>query len=162
MAKQDAKPVHPGKILREQFMKPLNLSQYRLAKELGISPIRVNQIIHETRAITADTAIRLGCLFNMDASFWMNLQSQYDLEEALKATYADIQQRVKPLNLKPNKAAPAKTTKTKARKKPHIATRYARPKTAETSLAVLPDFSTLMKKIDRFTLNLTVDKKPRK
>ena len=74
------KPIHPGEILREEFMKPLGLTQYRLAKDISVPPHRINEIFHEKRAITVDTALRLGRYFGNSARFWMNLQSRYDLE----------------------------------------------------------------------------------
>jgi addiction module HigA family antidote len=73
-------PIHPGEILLEEFLEPLEISQYRLAKSISVSPRRINEIIHGQRAITADTALRLGRFFKMSAEFWLNLQSHYDLE----------------------------------------------------------------------------------
>lgn len=73
-------PVHPGEVLFEEFLKPMEISQYRLAKDTGLAPRRVNEIVHGKRAITANTALRLGRYFNVPAQFWMNLQSHYDLE----------------------------------------------------------------------------------
>ncbi|OAI46492.1 XRE family transcriptional regulator [Gammaproteobacteria bacterium SCGC AG-212-F23] len=94
MAKKNLSPIHPGEILFEEFMKPMGISQYRLAKELHIGAIRINEIIHGKRSITADTAIRLGRYFNMEAKFWMNLQASYDLDKAMidsrKAIYREI------------------------------------------------------------------------
>ena len=75
-------PVHPGKILFEEFLKPMGISQYRLAKDTSVPPRRFNEIVHQKRAITADTALRLGIFFNMSPHFWMNLQSRYELEKA--------------------------------------------------------------------------------
>ncbi len=72
--------ITPGEILDEDFLKPLGLSQYRLARDIGVPPRRINEIIKGQRAITADTALRLGRYFNMSAQFWLNLQSHYDLE----------------------------------------------------------------------------------
>jgi addiction module HigA family antidote len=72
--------VTPGEILEEDFLKPMGLSQYRLAKDIGVSARRINEIIKGERTITADTALRLGRFFNMSAQFWLNLQSHYDLE----------------------------------------------------------------------------------
>jgi addiction module HigA family antidote len=72
--------ITPGEILEEDFLKPMNLSQYRLAKDIGVPPRRINEIIQGQRAITADTALRLGRYFKMSAQFWLNLQSHYDLE----------------------------------------------------------------------------------
>ena len=75
-------PIHPGKILLEDFLKPMHISQYRLAKDISVSARRINEIVHEKRAITADTALRLSRFFNMSAQFWMNLQSRFELEQA--------------------------------------------------------------------------------
>ena len=80
MDKREFPPIHPGEILLEDFLKPMNLSQYSVARSLGVPPRRINEIVHGKRAITADTALRLGRFFNMEAQFWMNLQSRYDLE----------------------------------------------------------------------------------
>lgn len=82
MTKRDFPPIHPGEILLEDFLKPMALSQYSVAQSLGVPPRRINEIVHGQRAITADTALRLGRFFNMEAQFWMNLQSRYDLEVA--------------------------------------------------------------------------------
>ncbi len=76
--------VHPGEILREEFMRPLGLTSYQLAKQLHISAPRVNDIVLERRAISADTAIRLARYFGGDAQTWMNLQAAYDLVQASK------------------------------------------------------------------------------
>lgn len=72
--------VTPGEILAEEFLKPLGISAYRLAKDIGIPASRVAEIIHGRRSITADTALRLGLYFNMEAQFWLNLQTGYDLD----------------------------------------------------------------------------------
>lgn len=74
-------PIHPGKILLEEFLQPLGITQYRLAKDTSVPPRRINEIIHQKRSITADTALRLGKFFNMSPHFWMNLQSRYELEK---------------------------------------------------------------------------------
>jgi addiction module HigA family antidote len=73
-------PVHPGEILLEEFLKPLEVSQYRLAKETGVPPRRINEIVHGQRRISADTALRLARYFGTSERFWMNLQIRYDLE----------------------------------------------------------------------------------
>ena len=73
-------PIHPGEILKEEFLEPMGISQYRLAKDISVSPRRINEIVHGKRAITADTALRLGRFFNMSPQFWLNLQTRYDLE----------------------------------------------------------------------------------
>ena len=75
-------PIHPGEILNEEFLRPLNLSQYRLAKAIGVDPRRIHAIVHGQRAITAETALLLARYFGNSAAFWMGLQSQYDLETA--------------------------------------------------------------------------------
>lgn len=80
MDKREFPPIHPGEILLEDFLKPMNLSQYAVAQSLGVPPRRINEIVHGKRGITADTALRLGRFFNMEAQFWMNLQGRYDLE----------------------------------------------------------------------------------
>ena len=72
--------VHPGEILIEEFLKPLNISQYRLAKEISVPPRRINEIVHGLRAITPDTALRLSRYFGLSERFWINLQTRYDLE----------------------------------------------------------------------------------
>ena len=75
-------PVHPGEVLLEDFMKPLGLSQYRLAQDLGVPALRISQIVHGKRAVTADTALRLARYFGTSANVWMRLQARYDLEVA--------------------------------------------------------------------------------
>ena len=74
------KPIHPGEILDKEFLEPLNVSQYRLALDIGVPPRRINEIVHGTRGITADTALRLGHYFGMTPQFWMNLQARFDLQ----------------------------------------------------------------------------------
>lgn len=81
MKKKNLMLIHPGKILLEEFMKPMNITQYKLAQRLHVSAIRISEIIRGKRSITADTAIRSGRFFKMEAKFWMNLQSAYDLEK---------------------------------------------------------------------------------
>lgn len=73
-------PVHPGEILLTEFLEPLGISQYRLAKDISVSARRINEIVHEIRAITADTALRLSRYFGTSERFWLNLQTRYDLE----------------------------------------------------------------------------------
>ena len=82
MKKKDMAPIHPGTILLEEFLQPMGISQYRLAKDTSVPARRINEIVHGKRSITADTALRLGKFFNMTPQFWMNLQSRYDLEVA--------------------------------------------------------------------------------
>ena len=73
-------PIHPGEILMEEFLKPLGISQYRLAKDINVPARRINEIVHGKRSITADTALRLPRYFNLSERFWLNLQARYDLE----------------------------------------------------------------------------------
>ena len=74
-------PVHPGELLLQDFLKPMGISQYRLAKGIGVPARRINEIVNGQRGITADTALRLGRYFGMAPEFWMNLQGHYDLEQ---------------------------------------------------------------------------------
>ncbi len=73
-------PIHPGEIIMEEFLEPMEISQYRLAKNISVPPRRINEIVHGKRSITADTALRLGRFFGMSPQFWLNLQTRYDLE----------------------------------------------------------------------------------
>ena len=73
-------PIHPGEVLLADFLEPLALSQYRLAHSLSVPPRRINEIVHGTRAITADTALRLARFFGTSEQFWLNLQTRHDLE----------------------------------------------------------------------------------
>ena len=73
-------PVHPGEVLLEEFMKPLGVSQYRVAKDVAVHARRINQIVHGKRSVTADTALRLARYFGTSDQFWLNLQAHYDLE----------------------------------------------------------------------------------
>ncbi|MYA34879.1 MAG: HigA family addiction module antidote protein [Gemmatimonadales bacterium] len=75
-------PFHPGEVLLEEFLEPMGISQYRLAKDIGVAPGRINQIVHGRRAITANTALRLSHYFGTSARFWLNLQTGYDLDMA--------------------------------------------------------------------------------
>ncbi len=80
MAGKHIAPIHPGEILMEEFLRPLQISQYRLAKDITVPPRRVNEIVHGKRAISADTALRLSRYFGTTDRFWLNLQTGYDLE----------------------------------------------------------------------------------
>src|SRR5580700_9028468 len=77
--KKQLAPVHPGEILNEEFLKPMKISQYRVALDIHVSARRINEIVHGLRGISADTALRLGRYFGVSAQFWLNLQTQYDL-----------------------------------------------------------------------------------
>ena len=79
MTKRDFDPIHPGEILLEEFLRPMGVSQYRLAKDISVAQRRISEITQGKRSITADTALRLGRYFGMEAQFWLNLQSRYDL-----------------------------------------------------------------------------------
>ncbi len=88
-------PIHPGEHLAE-FLAELGVSQYRLAKEIHVPPRRINEIVHGKRAITADTALRLGRFFGMEPGFWMNLQTRYDMEQVAEALGGKLDE-VRPL-----------------------------------------------------------------
>lgn len=90
MTKRDFQPIHPGEILLEEFLRPMEISQYRLAKDISVPQRRISEIVQGRRAITADTALRFGRYFGMEAQFWLNLQSRYDLQK----TEADLNQRL--------------------------------------------------------------------
>lgn len=90
--------IHPGEILLEEFLNPMEISQNRLAKAIGISPSRINEIIQGKRSITADTALRLHRFFGTSPEFWINLQTQYDLKVAYRNKWDSIKERITPLN----------------------------------------------------------------
>jgi addiction module HigA family antidote len=104
MSKSEAlvPPVHPGEILREDFMKPLDLTVNRLALELHVPATRIGEIVHERRRITAETALRLARYFNTNAEFWLNLQNFYDLEVSRRSGKAsEIERQVHPATAHP-------------------------------------------------------------
>jgi addiction module HigA family antidote len=80
MSEEKLAPIHPGEILLEEFLQPMGISQYRLAKDISVPPRRINEIVHGNRSITPDTALRLSRYFGMSERFWINLQARYDLE----------------------------------------------------------------------------------
>ena len=92
-------PVHPGEILAEEFLKPFGVTQYRLAKDIRVPPRRVNEIVNGNRAITADTALRLGRYFSTSPQFWLNLQTRYDLETLTEKSSGHIESEVKVFQL---------------------------------------------------------------
>ena len=92
----DFSPTHPGEVLREDFLKPLGLSQYALAKAIGVPQIRVSQVVNGKRAVTPDTALRLARYFGTSAEFWIGMQGTYDLEKARDKVGADIEAHVHP------------------------------------------------------------------
>ena len=88
-------PVHPGEVLAEDFMKPLGLSQYRVAKDIGVAALRISQIVRGQRSVTADTALRLARYFGTSPDVWLRLQAAYDLEVAQRQTGKRIEREVK-------------------------------------------------------------------
>lgn len=93
---RDLPPVHPGEQLREEFMKPLGITAYRLAKDIGVAVTRVQAIVAERRAITGDTALRLGRYFGTSPEFWLNMQRDFELETAAEALGDRLQTDVAP------------------------------------------------------------------
>src|SRR5258706_11196625 len=89
-------PVHPGEILLKDFLKPLGISQYRLAKDIHVPLRRINEIVLERRGISADTALRLARYFKVTPQFWLNLQNRYELDTARLATAATIEKTIQP------------------------------------------------------------------
>lgn len=94
MADKFLKPIHPGEVLREEFLEPLGFSQREFARKVGMTHTRLNQITLEKRAVTADTALRLARAFGTTPGFWMNLQVQYDLDVAKKLSGDEIEKEV--------------------------------------------------------------------
>jgi len=99
MATKRITPIHPGEILLEEFLKPLDISQYRLAKDISVPARRINEIVHGKRSITADTALRLSRYFGLSDRFWLNLQGRYDLELEKDKLEGRIEAEVKVLEL---------------------------------------------------------------
>jgi addiction module HigA family antidote len=94
MTQERLNPIHPGEVLLEEFLKPMGLSQNRLARQIKVPPRRINEIVLGKRGITADTALRLSLFFGTSAQVWMNLQSQYDLDIAQAALGDRLQQQI--------------------------------------------------------------------
>jgi addiction module HigA family antidote len=90
-------PIHPGEILLEEFLKPLGISQYRLARDISVPPRRINEIVLGKRSISADTALRLSRFFGLSERFWMNLQARFDLEKEKDGLRGRIENEVKVL-----------------------------------------------------------------
>lgn len=88
-------PVHPGEILKEEFLDEMGITQYKIAKDINVPARRINEIVHQKRAISADTALRLGRYFGMSPQFWINLQSHYDLEVQLDKLGSKLKTEVK-------------------------------------------------------------------
>ncbi len=99
MSEQKLKPIHPGEVLLEEFLKPMGLSQNRLALDMGVPPRRINEIVLGKRSISADTALRLGRFFGMSPQFWLGLQMDYDLDVTADALAARLEREVKPYTL---------------------------------------------------------------
>jgi len=93
-------PIHPGEILLEEFLMPLGISQYRLARDISVPPRRINEIVQGKRAITADTALRLARYFGLSERFWLNLQSRYALEMEKDKLDMRLEKEVRVLTLK--------------------------------------------------------------
>jgi len=91
-------PIHPGEVLMEDFIEGFGITQHKLAVSIGVPPRRINEIVHGKRAITADTALRLGRYFGVEPQFWLNLQSRYELELAQERV-ADQLTKIKPLEV---------------------------------------------------------------
>ena len=96
MSKRQFDPIHPGEILLEEFLIPMNITQYRLAKDITVPQRRIGEIVHGNRAVTADTALRLGRFFGMEAQFWLNLQARYDLLVAENELAKRLEKEVRP------------------------------------------------------------------
>ena len=96
MTKRDFPPIHPGEILLEEFLLPMGISQYRLAKDISVPQRRISEIVQGKRSITADTALRLGRYFKMEAQFWLNLQSRFDLLNAEAELAKRLEKEVSP------------------------------------------------------------------
>ncbi len=97
MTEKTLHPIHPGEILLEEFLEPLGISQYRLAKEIHVPPRRINEIIHGKRGISPDTALRLSRFFGTSERFWLNLQTRYDIEMTKRQIGDQLQAEIHPL-----------------------------------------------------------------
>jgi addiction module HigA family antidote len=100
MSEERFAPVHPGEILLEEFLKPMGISQYRLAKDIGVPARRINEIVQGKRGISADTALRLSRYFGMTERFWLNLQGRYDLEVEKDRLGERLEQEVRVLGVR--------------------------------------------------------------
>jgi len=95
MSNKRMPPIHPGEILKEEFLDEMGISQYKLAKDISVPARRINEIVHQKRAISADTALRLGRYFGISPQFWINLQSHYDLEIQIDKLGRKLESEVK-------------------------------------------------------------------
>ncbi len=98
MSNRKIEPIHPGEVLLEEFLKPMAITQYRLAKDISVPPRRINEIIHGKRSVSVDTALRLSRYFGLSERFWLNLQARYDLEIAKDKFEKRIENEVKVLS----------------------------------------------------------------
>lgn len=97
MTAKKLNPIHPGEVLREEFIEPMGMSQREFAAKIGVTHTRLNQIVNEKRSITADTALRLSKALGTTPEFWMNLQARYDLDQTRDASGSKIEREVRPL-----------------------------------------------------------------
>jgi len=97
VSNEKIEPIHPGEILLEEFLKPMGISQYRLAKDINVPARRVNEIVHGKRAVSVDTALRLSRYFSLSERFWLNLQTHYDIEVQKDRLDKRIEEEVKVL-----------------------------------------------------------------
>jgi len=97
MKNEKIKPIHPGEILLEEFLKPMGVSQYRLAKDISVPARRINEIVHGVRSVSTDTALRLSRYFGLSERFWLNLQTHYDVEVQKDKSEGRLEQEVKVL-----------------------------------------------------------------
>ena len=95
---RDYSPIHPGEILLKEFLKPMGISQYRLAKDISVPPMRINKIVYGQRGISADTALRLARYFGMSVEFWTGIQTQYEIEAAKMQLADRLEKEVKVLD----------------------------------------------------------------
>jgi addiction module HigA family antidote len=101
MSKKKFNPIHPGEILLEEFLKPMEISQYRLARDIHVPPRRINEIVQGKRSVSADTALRLSRYFGLSECFWLNLQARYDLEIEKDRLEGRLKDEVKVLRVSP-------------------------------------------------------------
>jgi len=101
MTEQQLPPVHPGEVLLEEFLRPLGISQYQLAKDISVPARRINEIVHGKRSVSADTALRLARYFSLSERFWLNLQARYDLEVEKDRLAHRLEAEVKVLTARP-------------------------------------------------------------
>jgi len=97
MRDKTLKPIHPGEILEKDFLEPLEITQYRLAKDIHVPPRRINEIVHGKRGVTADTALRLARYFNTTPDVWLNLQTRFELDTARLTGAREIERNIRPI-----------------------------------------------------------------